>query len=177
MTTPSETAKIGVPIALARSIPACSTPQRYPKLEVKMPLVGMTWSGCCIRASRWARSLAKGMPRASSSLCTAAFAAGWTAITWAPRIVLPPAPPVSADAFAVSTASVLGVSAWLVAAWAAAATAPAAIAEMSSRPLAVLAAALDHTDDVGDLRAVGAMHTGVGLKFRRDRHRSGGRKQ
>ena len=53
---PSETAWIGVPIEFARSMPACSTPQRYPKPEVKMPLVGMTNSGCCSLASRWARS-------------------------------------------------------------------------------------------------------------------------
>ena len=56
--------------------------------------------------------------------------------------MLLPAPPVSDDALAVSTASVLGVSAWLVAVWAAAAAAPAAIAEISRRPRAALVGCL-----------------------------------
>lgn len=71
------------------------------------------------------------------------MAAGSAAITWGPRtVLLPPAPPVSEDALAVSTVSVFGVSAWLVAVWAAAAAAPAAIAEISSRPRAALVGCL-----------------------------------
>nr|CRL82487.1 hypothetical protein CPGR_05709 [Mycolicibacter nonchromogenicus] len=73
-----------MPMALAMSMPACSTPQREPQFDVNAPCVGATNSGRCRRASRSARSCANAMPLASSSLCMTTLAAALTVIICRP---------------------------------------------------------------------------------------------
>ena len=62
-----------------------------------MPLVGLTNSGRCSRASRSARSWAKAAPLASSSECTLALATGVTVTIWMPLGRAGDAPPSGGD--------------------------------------------------------------------------------
>ncbi len=157
MTSPSATARIGVPMGPAMSTPACSVPHRAPKLEVWLPTAGRTNRGRRAASSRAARSSLKRWPLASrlencdrslgsamlrtwgacegAAPALAESEANWAACGTAVAVRV-----FASEASAASAISeVAGLEPeLLVAACPAATTAPAATAKTAARPLSAV---------------------------------------
>ena len=139
-----------------------------------MPLVGITNSGRCRRASRSARSWAKAAPLASSSLCTAVLAVDATATICMPStepVTTPPSMRTSPAASTVSAGCGFGRVAHRVRGSGGRAGCHRrdhqAALQRNRLGLAVQAAARAHVDDVGGGDSVTDVGVAIAVGVRR----------